>query len=63
MNVGFTARPALDELFYNVWNSGTISSGDRTRLMSMLPNASQEDRAIANRILFAIRRGWIEVDG
>ncbi|MCC5899886.1 MAG: hypothetical protein JJU32_18460 [Phormidium sp. BM_Day4_Bin.17] len=51
----------LSELAARVWNSGKISSQDRQVLRSLFLNnfPSDEDIAAVDRLLHAIRRGWI----
>ncbi|TVR11115.1 MAG: hypothetical protein EA395_08155 [Phormidium sp. GEM2.Bin31] len=51
----------LSELAARVWHSGQISSQDRQVLRSLFLNhlLSEEDIAAVDRLLHAIRRGWI----
>ena len=64
MQAGFAVALSLDELFYNVWNTGKIGVRERASLMSvLLGGASPEEKAAIDRILHAVRRGWIEMTG
>ena len=52
----------LDEIFYRVWRSGQVVEGDRLGLLSiLLRGATHEEQVAINRMLHAIRRGWIRV--
>lgn len=53
----------LSELAAQVWNSGKISSQDRQFLRSLFTEhlPSEEEIAAVDRLLHAIRRGWIEM--
>ncbi|USR90265.1 hypothetical protein NEA10_15635 [Phormidium yuhuli AB48] len=54
---------SLSELAAQVWNSGKISSQERQVLRSLFLNhlLSDEEIAAIDRLLHAIRRGWITV--
>lgn len=53
----------LSELAAQVWNSGKISSQDRQFLRSLFTEhlPSEDEIAAVDRLLHAIRRGWIEM--
>lgn len=53
----------LSELAAQVWNSGKISSQDRQFLRSLFTEnfPSEEEIAAVDRLLHAIRRGWIKM--
>ncbi|MFO8040620.1 MAG: hypothetical protein R6U67_14380 [Sodalinema sp.] len=53
----------LSELAAQVWNSGKISSQDRQFLRSLFTEhlPSEEEIAAVDRLLHAIRRGWIQM--
>ena len=62
MQAGFVSRPSLEEIFYNVWNSGKMYERERHGLLSiLLGDTTREEQAIVNRLLHAIRRGWIQM--
>ena len=56
------ATIALDEVFYKTCSTQKLDTRCRQSLQAMLTNGlSPEEQRIVNRILHAIRRGWIEV--
>lgn len=57
------ATTTFSELTARVWNSGSISHSERRYLRSFLLEnpLTDEDRAALDRLLHAVRRGWIEI--
>ena len=52
----------LDEIFYIVWNTRKLDTKCRQRLKAMLVEGiNREEQQMVNRILHAIRRGWVDV--
>ncbi|MBO9999928.1 MAG: hypothetical protein J7641_13180 [Cyanobacteria bacterium SID2] len=58
-----TQTIALSELIARVWHSGCLTVSERQVLKSVLltSSLSDEDRAAIDRLLHAVRRGWIEL--
>ena len=54
---------ALLEIFAQATASGRITLADRYGLMAaVLDNSlSEEEQRMVNRLLYAIRRGWLEI--
>ena len=53
----------LDEIFYATWNAGKLDARCRQSLQAKLTNGvTKEEQQALNRILHAVRRGWVEVD-
>ena len=60
----YAPTPTLDEVFYTALNTQKLDARCRQSLKAMLMNdASPEEQRIVNRILHAVRRGWVEVVG
>lgn len=58
----YATAPALSEVFYTAWNTNKLDARGRQRLRSLLiDGANPEEQQIVNRILHAVRRGWVEV--
>ena len=58
----YATAPALDEIFYTAWNTNKLDTQGRQGLQALLANgANAEELRIVNRILHAVRRGWVEV--
>ena len=56
------ATTPLDEVFYTAWNTQKLDVRCRQDLQDLLTDgASKEEQQIASRLLYAVRRGWIEV--
>ena len=56
------AALALDEVFYTAWNTSKLDAHNHKGLQALLANgANAEERRIVNRLLYAVRRGWIEI--
>jgi hypothetical protein len=52
----------IPELFYQVTHSGNLSRTESHGLCSLCESAlSEDDRDAVNRILHAIRRGWVRI--
>ena len=52
----------LGEAFSTAWNTRKLDVKGRQRLQDkLIDGASMEEQKIINRMLHAIRRGWIEV--
>ncbi|MGL5064556.1 MAG: hypothetical protein ACRC62_31590 [Microcoleus sp.] len=54
---------AVAELFYQVSHSGNMTRTESSGLMRVMCESalSDEDRDAVNRLLHAIRRGWVRV--
>lgn len=58
----YATTPALDEVFYTAWNTNKLDARSRQGLKDLLVNGiSREEQQIVNRILHAVRRGWVKV--
>lgn len=52
----------LDEVFYTAWNTSKLDASSHRGLQTLLTiGANAEEQRVANRLLHAVRRGWIEV--
>ena len=61
MRAQSTFQRPIDEIFADAWSAGALCERDRRRLDSSLKgNATHEEKAIAHRLLHAVRRGWIQ---
>ena len=54
---------SVAEVFGNVWNSGAVTDSDREilRYAFLQERLSEEDYAAIDRLLHAIRRGWLQM--
>ncbi|MEG3839911.1 hypothetical protein [Microcoleus sp. herbarium14] len=53
---------AIAELFYQVTHSGNLTRTESHGLRALGQNAlSEDDRDAVNRLLHAIRRGWVRI--
>jgi len=54
---------SLDEVFANVWTSGCLTRSHRQALMSALLHngLSLEERNLIDRLVYAVRRGWLRL--
>lgn len=54
----------ISELFFQIWRSGKITRTDRYSLRAALleDGLSEEDKAAIDRLLHAVRRGWLLLD-
>ncbi|MCT7951481.1 hypothetical protein NG798_16890 [Ancylothrix sp. C2] len=53
----------LPELFANVWKQGMMTASNRQSIKSALltGSLSETELRIINRMLYAVRRGWLRV--
>ena len=53
----------IADLFGHAWNSGRITLNERQYIQSaILANTlSEEDRAAIDRLVHAVRRGWLKL--
>lgn len=56
---------SVDELFAHIWQSGYVNLQARRVLQTMLleQNYSPDEQATLDRLLYAVRRGWLKIDG
>lgn len=54
---------SIDELFAQIWQSGYVNSHAKRVLQTMLLEQSytQDEQATIDRLLYAVRRGWLKV--
>jgi hypothetical protein len=53
---------AIAELFYQVTHSGNLTRTESHGLRALCESAlSEDDRDAVNRLLHAIRRGWVRI--
>jgi hypothetical protein len=57
------SNPDLPELYFQVWKSGCLDRRQRQQLQSLLlgENLGETECTLINRLLHAIRRGWISL--
>jgi hypothetical protein len=55
---------SVDELFAHIWQSGYVNQHARHVLRSLLleQTYTQDEQATIDRLLYAVRRGWLKVD-
>ncbi len=60
--VAFSSLPVA-ELFGEAWNYGYLTLNQRLTLQNLLLNLSlsEEERDAIDRLLHAVRRGWLKV--
>lgn len=53
----------LAEVFFQVYQQGKIEQSHRQHLRAILLNEhiSEEEQTAINRLLYAVRRGWLQV--
>jgi hypothetical protein len=53
----------IAELFYQVCRAGHLTRGDRQRIMSAFLSGAltDEEKSAINRLIHAVRRGWLKV--
>jgi hypothetical protein len=53
----------LTELCFQVWETGYLQKNHRQTLKSALlaEHLSPQDQRLINRLLYAVRRGWLSV--
>lgn len=56
-------KQTISEIFYQIWQTGQITSRHRWGLMSALmqDSLSQDERDAIDRLLHAVRRGWLQI--
>ncbi|MBP0001344.1 MAG: hypothetical protein J7641_20530 [Cyanobacteria bacterium SID2] len=54
---------SIDDLFSQIWQSGCVNVQAQHVLKTMLLEQSytQDEQATIDRLLYAVRRGWIKV--
>ncbi|PPT05286.1 hypothetical protein CKA32_000617 [Geitlerinema sp. FC II] len=54
---------SIDELFAQIWQSGYVNSHAKRVLKTLLLEQSytQDEQATIDRLLYAVRRGWLKV--
>ena len=58
----YATTPALDEVFYTAWNTNKLDTRSRQGLQALLVNGiNPEEQQVVNRILHAVRRGWVKI--
>ncbi len=59
----FNSELTLAEVFFQVYQQGKIDRNHRQYLRATLLNEqiSQEEQTAINRLLYAVRRGWLQV--
>jgi hypothetical protein len=59
----FNSELTLAEVFFQVYQQGRIDKHHRQHLRATLLNEhiSQEEQTAINRLLYAVRRGWLQV--
>lgn len=57
------SNSAIAELFYQVCQAGHLTRPDRQRIMSAFLSGAltDEEKAAINRLVHAVRRGWLKV--
>lgn len=64
MSIYNSMNQPISELFFQIWCSGRITRTDRYGLKSALleDTLDEEDKAAIDRLLHAVRRGWLLVE-
>lgn len=54
----------MAELFFQVYRYGSLNSNHRQQLRSILlkESISEEEQTAIDRLLYAVRRGWLKID-
>ncbi|USR92844.1 hypothetical protein NEA10_09060 [Phormidium yuhuli AB48] len=57
--------PTLSDFFFQVWENGKLTKADRLQLRSYLlsDRLTEADYTLLNRLLHAVRRGWVSCTG
>lgn len=57
------SKTIVGDLFCRVWEARTLSRTDRFDLRSVLMRdyLNADERAAIDRLLYAVRRGWLQV--
>ena len=66
MSSSYNNRSAsLPDVYFQVWESGTMSLSARTILQASLleEQLKEADRALIDRLLYAVRQGWVSIAG
>ncbi|MBE9041057.1 hypothetical protein IQ235_09725 [Oscillatoriales cyanobacterium LEGE 11467] len=64
MNFYNRFEKTTSDVFCQIWCSGRITKDDRSELKSafLKDRLGEEDKAAVDRMLHAIRRGWLVLD-
>ncbi|MFM9263728.1 hypothetical protein [Tychonema sp. BBK16] len=60
----FVPEYAISELYLNIWKSGTIDQTQLEQIQDAVNSQtfrSSDNQKILNRLLYAVRRGWLSV--
>lgn len=60
----FVPEYAISELYLNIWKSGTIDQTQLEQIQDAVKSQtfrSSDNQKILNRLLYAVRRGWLSV--
>ncbi len=59
----FNSELTLAEVFFQVYQQGRIDRNHRQHLRATLlkEQVSEEEQTAINRLLYAVRRGWLQV--
>ncbi|HEY9807927.1 MAG TPA: hypothetical protein V6D13_01180 [Halomicronema sp.] len=62
-NAILSEESSLSELFANVWKQGIMTTSNRQSIKTALLNGSlsESELRIINRMLYAVRRGWLSI--
>ena len=63
LNQAFLPEIIITELVFQVYRSGILTQEQRKQIKNLFlyHNLSKEDTTAINRLLHAIRRGWLKV--
>ncbi|MCL2933688.1 MAG: hypothetical protein MGG11_16000 [Trichodesmium sp. MAG_R03] len=63
LNQAFLPEIIITELVFQVYRSGILTQEQRKQIKNLFlyHNLSEEDTTAINRLLHAIRRGWLKV--
>ncbi len=63
LNQAFLPEVIITELVFQVYRSGILTQEQRKQLRNLFlyHNLSEEDTTAINRLLHAIRRGWLKI--
>ena len=63
LNQAFLPEVIITELVFQVYRSGILTQVQRKQIKNLFlyHNLSEEDTTAINRLLHAIRRGWLKV--
>lgn len=60
----FVPEYAISELYLNIWKSGMIDQTQLEQIQDAVNSQtfrSSDNQKILNRLLYAVRRGWLSV--